>query len=113
MSESKKLCAVIELFKRATRTPYKRRYGIRLCLTPHTFTHRLKRVLASGTRDGRMVFWQFVGTESTVSPEDWEPYAEIDVDPGIHEIQCGPGENLLSASLQGCVRCAILEPVFP
>jgi len=65
--------------------------------------NRLKRVLASGTRDGRMVFWQFVGTESTVSPEDWEPYAEIDVDPGIHEIQCGPGENLLSASLQGCV----------
>eukprot|EP00998_Keelungia_sp_KM082_P005361 NODE_16_length_3996_cov_51.442233_g15_i0.p1 GENE.NODE_16_length_3996_cov_51.442233_g15_i0~~NODE_16_length_3996_cov_51.442233_g15_i0.p1 ORF type:complete len:1185 (-),score=344.87 NODE_16_length_3996_cov_51.442233_g15_i0:442-3720(-) len=62
-----------------------------------------KRVLAGGTREGRIVFWQFVGGESSTSPEDWEAFAEIDLDTAIHEIQWGPGETLLSASMSESV----------
>uniref|UniRef100_A0A7S1IHP5 Guanine nucleotide-binding protein subunit beta-like protein n=1 Tax=Eutreptiella gymnastica TaxID=73025 RepID=A0A7S1IHP5_9EUGL len=65
--------------------------------------NRRKRVLASAIKDAKIVFWQFVGTDESISPDDWEPFAEIDVEPGVHDIQCGPGENLLSCSLPDSV----------
>eukprot|EP01012_Entosiphon_sulcatum_P045924 TRINITY_DN6146_c0_g1_i1.p1 TRINITY_DN6146_c0_g1~~TRINITY_DN6146_c0_g1_i1.p1 ORF type:complete len:1449 (+),score=295.84 TRINITY_DN6146_c0_g1_i1:53-4399(+) len=62
-----------------------------------------KRVIAGGTREGRIVFWQFVGADPSVAAEDWEAFAEIDLDTGIGDIAWGPGENLLSASMQDSV----------
>eukprot|EP01006_Ploeotia_vitrea_P038293 TRINITY_DN66224_c9_g3_i2.p1 TRINITY_DN66224_c9_g3~~TRINITY_DN66224_c9_g3_i2.p1 ORF type:complete len:1410 (+),score=219.44 TRINITY_DN66224_c9_g3_i2:87-4316(+) len=62
-----------------------------------------KRVLAGGTKEGRIVFWQFVGGESSVAADDWEAFAEIDLDTAINDIQWGPGETLLSASMTDAV----------
>ena len=49
--------------------------------------NRRKRVLASAIKDAKVVFWQFVGTDESISPDDWEPFAEIDVESGVHDIQ--------------------------
>eukprot|EP00667_Euglena_gracilis_P000441 EG_transcript_441 len=66
--------------------------------------NRRKRALAAATREGRLVFWQFVGSEATsVSPEDWEPFADIDAEGFTKDLQWGPGENLISAGLQDAV----------
>lgn len=75
-----------------------RRSGVeRLCCVAF---NRRKKALAGATRDGRVVFWQFVGAEScSVAPEDWEPFADTDISGSVRDLQWGPGESLLSASL--------------
>eukprot|EP01002_Notosolenus_urceolatus_P015452 NODE_7_length_4446_cov_23.596543_g6_i0.p1 GENE.NODE_7_length_4446_cov_23.596543_g6_i0~~NODE_7_length_4446_cov_23.596543_g6_i0.p1 ORF type:complete len:1437 (-),score=556.32 NODE_7_length_4446_cov_23.596543_g6_i0:134-4204(-) len=66
-----------------------------------------KRVLAGGTKEGRIVFWQYVGANDlTTRPstqEDWEAFAEIDLETAISDISWGPGETLLAARLEESV----------
>eukprot|EP00756_Hemistasia_phaeocysticola_P006237 Hpha_TRINITY_DN13742_c1_g2::TRINITY_DN13742_c1_g2_i1::g.142675::m.142675/K19672/IFT140; intraflagellar transport protein 140 len=63
-----------------------------------------KRVLCAGTREKRVVFWQYVGAEISKSEEDWEPLAEITLENGpVNEISWGPGESLLSVAMPEAV----------
>lgn len=80
------------------------------CLASIAFNAR-KRVLAAGTREGRVIMWMFEGSvyghdsanqlrgEIRTGADSWRPLPPINLTQGIVKLFWGPGERLLAAKL--------------